>query len=407
MNPAVRLTRRDFLRSALAAALLPAALRAAAPADYYTCTMHPSVHAAVPGNCPICGMELVAVHRPAPEAGGASDSAPAPFTVAPARQQMIGVTFATVRRAPLSKTLRAVGTVASELPRHWDCVSRVEGYVRDLAVASEGEQVAAGQTLLTLYSPELLASEREFVDALQARDDARAAGGEPAADADRLLAAARRRLELLEVDPREIAELERSRKPQDSIPYRAPVAATIEAILVHQGRRVSPGDHLVDLVDLSAVWVWARFYQEELSLVRSGMPLTVTSTACPGVVFHGRVGPTDPFLEEATRAGRTRIEVANPGAALRPGVYAEVELPVDFGVGLTVPFGAVLPTGSRNLVFLDRGQGRLEPRYIELGGKFGNDYAVTAGLQEGDRVVASANFLIDAEAKVQGAIKDF
>jgi Cu(I)/Ag(I) efflux system membrane fusion protein len=406
-------SRRQFLGSAVAGlmAVLPSCRRAAAATDaeadpavaYYTCSMHPSVREAAPGNCPICGMQLVPVFTKT-QAGPAA----AAFAVSPARQQMIGVTYATVGRKTLRKTVRAVGTVDSELQRHWDCVSRVDGYVRDLAVSSEGEPVALGQPLLTLYSPELLASEREWVNALEALDQARRSGpADAVADAERLVAAGRRRLELLDVDSREIDALERGRQPTDVVTYCSPAAGLVENILIHQGGGVRAGDHMIHLVDLSTVWVWAQFYQEELPLVRPGMAVELSLPAQPGVVFHGRIGPTDPFLDDADRTARVRIEVENPRLELHPGMYVDVVLAIDGGSGLTVPYGAVLPTGQRNIVFVDRGGGNLEPRAVELGGKFGDDVVVLSGLREGDRVVASANFLIDAEAKVQGALNSW
>jgi Cu(I)/Ag(I) efflux system membrane fusion protein len=416
MNTPLVLSRRQFLGSAMAAAgflaALPSCRRVAAATApdiaYYTCTMHPSVREAVPGNCPICGMQLVPVYRKGAAETAAPDAGADTFVVSPARQQMIGVTFATVRRSPLRKTVRATGTVASQLQRRWDCVSRVEGYVRNLAVSSEGDAVVVGQPLLTLYSPELLASERELVNALEARDDARGSGSaETAADAERLLAVSRRRLGLLGVDDREIAALERSREPSDTVTLFSPAAGVIESIPTQPGRRIAPGDRLVTLVDLSSVWVWAQFYQEELPLIRSGAPVSIGMPSQTGAVFDGRIGPTDPVLDDASRSVRVRIDVENPRLALRPGMYVDVELPIDGGSGLVVPLGAVLPTGQRNIVFVDKGGGSLEPRAIELGGKFGDDYAVLSGLREGERVVSSANFLIDAEAKVQGALKSW
>jgi len=167
------------------------------------------------------------------------------------------------------------------------------------------------------------------------------------------------------------------------------------------------GDHLVDVADLSGVWIWAEFYQEELAQVKPGMAVSITTSALPGEVLTGKIALVDPFINEMKRTGRVRIEVANPDFKLRPEMYVDVELAVDRGEALTVPFGAVLPTGKHHIVFVDKGGGKLEPRFIEVAGKSGDVYAVTSGLQEGERVVASANFLIDAESKVQGALKSW
>jgi Cu(I)/Ag(I) efflux system membrane fusion protein len=321
---------------------------------------------------------------------------------------MIGVTFANVEKSALKTTVRAVGTVAADKLRHWDYVSRVEGYVQKLFVASRGEPVTRGQPLLTIYSPDLLATQREFVEALRIRDQARQSGlPENIASADRLVNAARRRLALWNLDSAQLDALEKSREAADTLTLFSPFDGVVLNLMTNQGSRVMPGDHLVDVADLSVVWVWAELYQEELPLARPGEPVVITTSALPNEKLSGKIALVDPFLNEARRTGRVRINVENREQKLRPDMYVNVDLALDLGEGLTVPVSAVLPTGERNIVFVDKGEGRLEPRFVELGRKFGDRYAVTSGLKEGERVVASGNFLIDAEAKVQGALKSW
>ena len=156
---------------------------------------------------------------------------------------------------------------------------------------------------------------------------------------------------------------------------------------------------------MSLVWVWAEFYQEELPLLKQGQQLSVTTSAYPGQQFSGKIAIVDPFVSPAKRVVRVRLDIDNPDLKLRPDMYVDVGLSLGMGEGLTIPFSAVIPTGERNIVFVDKGEG--QPRFIELGRKFGDDYQVRSGLKEGERVVASANFLIDAEAKVQGALQSF
>jgi Cu(I)/Ag(I) efflux system membrane fusion protein len=167
------------------------------------------------------------------------------------------------------------------------------------------------------------------------------------------------------------------------------------------------GDHLVDIADLSVVWVWAQFYQDELPMLKAGLPITITTSSYPGEKFKGKISVVDPFINDALRTGRVRIDVENPEFKLRPDMYVDAELTVDMGEGIGVPVDAVLPTGLHNIVFIDKGGGKLEPRFIELGRKYGDFYEVRSGLSEQERVVTSANFLIDAEAKVQGALKSW
>jgi multidrug efflux pump subunit AcrA (membrane-fusion protein) len=154
-------------------------------------------------------------------------------------------------------------------------------------------------------------------------------------------------------------------------------------------------------------WVWAQFFQDELPMLKTGLPVTITTSSYPGEKFNGKISVVDPFINEALRAGRVRVDVENPDLKLRPGMYVDAELTMDMGEGVGVPVDAVLPTGLHNIVFIDKGGGKLEPRFVELGRKYGDYYEVQSGLKEGERVVTSANFLIDAEARVQGALKSW
>lgn len=387
-----------------------------ADVDYYTCTMHPSVKSQDPhGKCPICSMDLVPVlKKDAAAAATAAASTtggeekPSDFTVAEDRQQLIGVTYTEARKTPLQTTLRTTGLVAIDRLRHWDYVSRVEGYVKDLAVVSRGESVRKGQALVTIYSPDLLTTQQEFVNSLNVLDYAHKSGAADAiANAEGLVQSVRRRMELWNITAEQIQALEKSRVAQDTLTLYSPFDGVVLEIMTNQGSRVAPGDHLVDVVDLSAVWVWAEFYQEELPLLKPGVQVTISSSANRGETLAGKIAVVDPILDEVKRTVRVRIDVDNPDRKLLPNMYVDVELQLDQGEGLTIPVSAVLPTGQHNLVFVDKGEGKLEPRYIELGRKFGDRYQVTSGLKEGERIVNSANFLIDAESKVQGALKSF
>lgn len=395
--------------------------------DYYTCTMHPSVRSQDPkAKCPICSMDLVPVMKkgsntangtqvpgrsePGKGANRGSNSV-SEFTVPVERQQQIGVTYATAQRRPLNYTIRSVGMIAPDKARLFDYVARVSGYVDALHVTSAGEQVTNAEPLLSLYSPDLLTTEQEFVDLLRMREETTSEAGTRANS--RLIESAKRRLRLWNVSEQEIAELETTRKPSEFLTFRSPFDGIVQEVNTLPGAAVSMGDRLLQLVDLSVVWLWADFYENEVSLLKIGQPINVT---VPGIVdhtFEGNISAIDPFLDPVKRTARVRIDIENPERTLRPGMYANVELTVDRGEGLTIPVGAVLPTGTRMLTFVDKGEGRLEPRFLELGrryrqmgGRYYDDYyEVTEGLEEGERVVSSANFLIDAESKIQGAVK--
>ena len=188
---------------------------------------------------------------------------------------------------------------------------------------------------------------------------------------------------------------------------KSPFKGIVQDLSADQGRRVMVGERLVNIADLSVVWVWAQFYENELPLLKRDLPVMITTSAYPDQKFNGKIAIVDPFLNEASRTARVRIDVNNPELKLRPEMYVNVELKMDMGKGLAVPVPAVLPTGQRDIAFVDKGAGKLEPRFVELGRKYGDFYELLAGLKEGERVVTSANFLIDAEAKVQGALKSW
>jgi RND family efflux transporter MFP subunit len=400
-------------------------------ADYYTCTMHPSVKSKDPGKCPICSMDLVPVMKKGaqPKAGesdkaggmkgmgemkGMGDMKGMPdmkegaagesneFVVPVERQQMIGVTYAVAERRPLEATLRTVGIVEPEAERVFEYVARVEGYVDKLTVSSPGQMVKEGEALLTIYSPDLLATEQELLEMLRT-----------SGSSDRLMESAKRRLKLWNVSDEDIDQLLKTRKASEFLTLRSPFDGIVQDVPVKPGMSVKVGDRLMGLVDLSAVWLWAEFYENELPLLSTGQKIKITVPAFGDEEFAGEIAVIEPFLDPMKRTVRVRIDIPNPHWKLRPGMFVNAWLDVRAGEGLTVPVSAIMPVGRRNIVFVDKGEGRLEPRFVDLGRKFtklssrydSDYYEVRGGLKEGERVVASANFLIDAESKIQGALK--
>jgi Cu(I)/Ag(I) efflux system membrane fusion protein len=410
--------------------------------DYYTCTMHPSVKSQDPnGKCPICSMDLVPVMKketanrgngetatsssPSAESsgggmqsmsemqgmpampGGKQMSAPQTheFVVPVERQQQIGVRWAKAERQPLRHTIRSVGMIVPDKGRNWQFVSRVDGYVQKLNVTSPGEIVEKDAPLLSIYSPDLLTSEREFVELLRMRDEAKTKDARETPQ--RLIESAKRRLQLWNVTSEQVAELERTRKASDTLTLLSPFRGVVQSVPIEQGKSVKMGDMLVEVANLGVVWVWAEFYENELSMLQIGQKIAVTAKSYPGQKFDGTISLINPFIDEIKRTAKVRIDIPNADFKLRPGMYVNAELAMDMGEALTVPLSAIMPTGERNVVFIDKGEGKLEPRIVQLGVKYGDIYEVQSGLREGERVVASANFLIDAESKVQGALADF
>jgi membrane fusion protein, copper/silver efflux system len=412
--------------------------------DYYTCTMHPSVKSQDPkGKCPICSMDLVPVMKkagseataetspqmqgmqggrekqsgqmqgmegmpgmPGRRTGGETQGAQTrEFVVPVERQQQIGVTYAAVKRAPLHHTIRSVGMVVPDKARNWQFVSRVDGYVQKLDVTAPGEIVERDAALMSIYSPDLLTSEREFVELLRMRDESKTKDARETPD--QLIQSAQRRLRLWNVTDEQIEELQRTRKPQENLTLLSPFRGVVQSVPVDQGKGVKVGDMLVEVADLTVVWVWAEFYENELPMLKVGQTIDITAKSYPGEKFEGRISLINPFLDEAKRTAKVRIDIPNADFKLRPGMYVNAELAMDMGEGLTIPVSAVMPTGTRNVVFINKGGGKLQPRIVQLGSKYGDSYEVQSGLAEGERVVASANFLIDAESKVQGALQEW
>jgi Cu(I)/Ag(I) efflux system membrane fusion protein len=364
--------------------------------DYWTCTMHPSVHSKDPGKCPICSMDLVPVMKKGAMAAEAKHSGSTEFTVPVERQQQIGVSYATVETRSLSRSVRAVGIVEPDKKKSWSFVARTDGYVQQLFVASPGELVEKGAPLLSFYSPDLLTAEREMVMLSRQADKS-----------SDLLTSAKARLRQWNVSGEQIAELERSGKPGEIFTLQSPFRGVVERVMAAQGANIKTGDVLVEVTDLSSVWVWADVYETELALLQPGQKVSIAATAFPDRKFEGVITFIDPSVDPVKRTARARIDVPNVNLALRPGMFVDATFSVDGGTRLAVPLEAIMPTGSRNLAFLDKGEGKLEPRSVKLGGKFGDYYEVTGDLAAGERVVNSANFLIDAESKVQGALRDF
>jgi Cu(I)/Ag(I) efflux system membrane fusion protein len=381
---------------------------------YYTCGMHPWIRSHHAGDtCPICGMDLVPVMKPGHEqASGPSklsaavSNDPSEFFIPPAQQQLIGVTYANVATRTLDASIRVPGTVEPQKELRWDCVTHVDdGYVHQLKVFTAGDTVEKGQPLMDLYSPCFLEAEGKFIALLRKRDEAGPAAAK--AEADRDLTVARTQLAELGVPDEQIADLEQTRMARGYIDVIAPVAGMLTALPVNQGQRVRAGTQLAVVVDPSMVWVWAQLQQDDLPRMAHEAFCTVSCSSLPGVVYHGKIAVFDHDLDPVSRTARMGILLDNSDNRLHPNMYVDIEMPLNSYTGLAVPASAVLPMGEHDLVFVDRGEGRLEPRSVQLGARYGDFYAVERGLREGERVVNSANFLVDAESKIQGVVQSW
>lgn len=356
---------------------------------YYTCSMHPSVKQQSEGTCPICAMNLTPVTKEEVETGT--------IFVDEIRRQRIGVRTAPAERRNLTLQIRAVGQVRYDETRLSDVNLRMSGWVQRLRVNETGQRVRRGQTLFTLYSPELYAAQLEYLTAVRRQ-------AEGASETfTNLTRAARQRLRLLGMTSAQIGELEQRSEAWENVPILAPSSGFVLEKNVVEGARIEAGALVYRIADLTRVWIDAEIYESDLPHVRVGQEALVELPHVQNQRYQGRVDYIYPTLEGQTRTGRVRVVLDNRDLALKPDMYANVGIEVELGERLVVPDSSVIYTGPRRLVFVDLGEGRLRPKVIELGVHADGFYEVTEGLDAGVVVVTSGNFLIAAESRIRSA----
>jgi Cu(I)/Ag(I) efflux system membrane fusion protein len=317
------------------------------------------------------------------------------------QERALGVTYATVERGPLTRTIRTVGEIGAPEPRIVDVTPKIDGFVEDLFVSYTGESVQRGEPLLTLYSPSLVAAQEELLTARRMLDRVDSSATEPWHHAEEMLAAARRRLEYWDVSDGQIISIEESGEVRKALTLVAPFGGIVLEKDVVAGQRVMAGQRLYRIADISDVWVEGDVFEQDLQFVRVGQQAHIEVAAYSGEHLMGRVSFVYPTIDEASRTNRIRVTVPNPGRRLKPGMFATIFLDATVGTDvLTVPLAAVIVTGERNVVFVRGAEGMLTPREVVLGARAGNRVQILDGLDEGQTVVASANFLVDAESRL-------
>ena len=337
--------------------------------------------------------------------GKMEEVTPGTVQISPERQQLIGVKIGAVEFKPLEKVIRTVGRVDYDEKRLVTISPKIGGWIEDLYVDFTGRFVQQGEPLLTLYSPELVSTQEEYLLALRAKKDLiKSPFPEVAGSGNSLAESARRRLKLWDINDDQIKALEESGQPRKTLTLYSPFSGIVLEKVAYKGMNVMPGMALFKLADLSVVWLYADIYEYELPFIRLGQQAAIQLSYLPGEVFTGKAIYIYPYLDPNTRTAKVRFEFPNPYGKLKPEMYANVEIKVHLGRKLTVPEGAIIDTGIRQLAIIDKGSGYFEPREVKVGAKVDNYYEVIRGLKAGERVVTSANFLIDSESRLKEAV---
>jgi Cu(I)/Ag(I) efflux system membrane fusion protein len=343
--------------------------------------------------------------------------------IAPELQQRIGVKTVKAAVKPIQKTIRTVGRIEIDERNQATVNTKIEGWIEKLYVDYTGRYVKKGEPLAEIYSPELLATQQEFIHTKkwagkqtikvpqEGHDHgAQAELPEPLSglkqmlekDATATLEAARQRLRLWDISEEQIKKIEQTGQPVRTLTLYSPVSGYITQKMVVQGMKVMPGEKLFDVADFSHVWIVADIYEYELSIVRVGQPVKVTLSYFPGRVWSSRIDYIYPVFSADTRTAKVRLTLPNPRGQLKPQMFTNVEIRIDLGRKLTIPDSAAIDTGKGQVVYVDRGNGTFEPREIQTGLRADGAVEVLRGLKAGEKVASSANFLIDSEAQLKG-----
>lgn len=324
-----------------------------------------------------------------------------PVHLTAAQEQALGVVYTMVRRGTMTRTIRTVGVVAVAEPNITDITPKVDGFVEELLVDFTGQKVRRGQPLLRLYSPTLVAAQEELLTAIRLASRVGRGAGEAWRNAQSMLDAARRRLAYFDITPEQIEQVETTGRATKTLTLVAPFTGVVLEKHVVEGQRVTPGMQLYRLADLSTVWVEGEVFEQDLQYIRIGAQAHIEVAAYPGEHLMGAVSFVYPVVDVASRTNRVRVTVSNLDGRLKPGMFSTMFFDTRVGEDvIIVPFEAVIVTGERNLVFVRDEDGMLQPREVVLGARADREVQILSGLAEGETIVASANFLIDAESRL-------
>ena len=353
------------------------------------------------------GMDYVAVYD-GEDGGGNSGGAAGEVKISTEKVQKLGVRTEPAGLRALDRIVRAAGRIEPDERRTYAISPKFEGYVERLHVNATGQPVSKGQPLFEVYSPELVSAQREYAIAAQGVESLKEAGGEAQNAMRQLAASSLMRLKNWDISEEQVKALAKSGETRRTLTFRSPVSGIVTEKKALQGMRFMPGEALYQVADLSAVWVVADVFEQDIGLVKVGAGVTVKINAYPDKVFKGTITYVYPMLKAETRTIPVRVELANPGQLLKPGMFAQVEIAVAAKRPVVaVPVSAVIDSGTRRIVLVQKAEGRFEPREVKLGARSDAYVEVIEGVRDGEPVVVAANFLIDAESNLKAALDGF
>jgi membrane fusion protein, copper/silver efflux system len=408
VGSAVLLTRRPTPPGTPAAGATPTPLSVDAPVGeiagrkvlYWYDPMAPGSRFDKPGKSPFMDMDLVPKYADEEPVAATTASAAPPVVLSAAAIRASGVATAAVARQPLSLSIRAVGQIAADETKLERVAARLAGRVEHLYANFTGQPVRRGAPLFSLYSPDLVATEREYLLTLENRRRLRGASPDAGRSAESLVEAARDRLRLWGISNEQIRSLEESGRPELAVTFRSPVSGVVLQKTAVEGQYVQEGTELYLLGDLSSVWLVAQVYESDIGRIRVGQPVVSTLTAYPGREFRGTVVFIEPVLDPETRTARVRAVLPNALGELKPGMFADARFEASLGTVLSIPKSAAIDTGARQIVYVEASPGNFSPREVRLGATAGDRREVLAGLGEGEKVVAAANFFVDSQSQL-------
>ncbi len=377
----------------------------------YTCSMHPFIIKDKPGLCPICGMELIKKIDTG-AAGGAAVQTPeqkqqaamlGQVSISPAQRVMANIDTVAAKKTTMNKEINAVGIVQFDQSRQAKVTAWIAGRIDKLNVSTVGAFVSKNRPVAEIYSPDLVATQQEYLLALKSREQLKSSLiASIARNGNGLVASAKQRLMLFGVRESQIAALAKAGTPNIRLPIYTPLSGIVIDKLVQQGQYINVGEVLFNVADLSRVWVDVEIYENEFPDIRIGQKVEINSQSFPGKPFTGRISYIYPFLDPKTRTVKVRVEMPNPGMKLKPDMFVNAVIKVPLAETIVVPVSAVMDTGKRQVVWIESSPGIFEPRDVQVGQRTDDKIQILSGLSQGDEVAVSGGYLIDSESQLKG-----